>query len=172
VVDSGYVFSIDGVDLCLLDLGPGESHSDGVWIVDTNGRTHAFVGDLVFPGAHAFFQDGHAFDWRRSLSALEARLSHDAILYPGHGPPGGRDLLRAQIDYISFVLNAVDRGEMANQTGRAEVLDAVSNTYPELEKLFRLSWSLEILESELRLQSAREALTATIQTTTSREPAN
>lgn len=163
VVDSGYVFTIDGVAFAFQDLGPGESLSDGVWMVEVAGQTHAFVGDLVFPEIHAFFQDGHAYDWRRSLQGLQERLPAGTFLYPGHGAPGGLELVTAQIGYIDAVLAAISSGNVSDREGRAGVVAELARAYPNLRNVFLLEWSLDIAAAEIALEDARQALPARIE---------
>ena len=42
-----------------MDLGPGESDSDGMWVYEADGAKHAFVGDAIAKDCHCFFRDGH-----------------------------------------------------------------------------------------------------------------
>jgi len=162
IVDGGYVYSIDGVDIKLIDYGPGSSISDSVWLIeDVDAGTHAFIGDLVFREVHSFFQDGRSYDWITSLRLLKERLPEDAIVYPGHGKIGGTDLIDWQIEYIDVVHEATNEANAATDKPKeraAELSRLMSEAYPDLRNPFLIGWSADILTKEIALEEARRRL--------------
>jgi glyoxylase-like metal-dependent hydrolase (beta-lactamase superfamily II) len=108
VVGDGESIRIGGVELTCLAMGPAESHDDSVWLLATAGQRQAFVGDLVFNGTHSYMTDGHTGAWLRALDRLQNELS-DAVLYPGHGEPGGAELIEQQRRYLKLYRDTVER---------------------------------------------------------------
>lgn len=92
------------VTLTVRDVGPGESPADSLWRLDDR---HVFVGDIVYNGMHAYLADGHHAAWIAMLDELAASLDPDAMLYVGHGEPGGRALLAAQRRYVTAFVESV-----------------------------------------------------------------
>ena len=104
VVADGAMQVYDGVQFRLQELGPCESESDSVWIVDGEDGTHYFVGDLLYNHVHAFFMDGYALQWLEQLDRMLQQCDHRATLYPGHGDLAGIEALAWQRGYIEAFL--------------------------------------------------------------------
>src|SRR5262245_5809881 len=51
-------------------------------------------------GVQAYTADAHTGPWLAALAALEPRVTTAARVYPGHGEPGGVELLRRQTRYL------------------------------------------------------------------------
>jgi glyoxylase-like metal-dependent hydrolase (beta-lactamase superfamily II) len=89
-----------GLRITVHDLGAGESHADSWLLAAVGDRRAAFIGDLAFgPLMHPYTADGHSRSWLTALDRLEQELA-DIPLYPGHGEPGGVELLAAQRHYL------------------------------------------------------------------------
>jgi glyoxylase-like metal-dependent hydrolase (beta-lactamase superfamily II) len=101
----GNSLAVDGLTFTVHDLGPGESNADSYWSVEA--APAVFVGDVVLNRVHAYLADGHSGRWLQSLTRLETVLSPDAVLYPGHGAAGGRELLTWQRAYVETYREAV-----------------------------------------------------------------
>jgi glyoxylase-like metal-dependent hydrolase (beta-lactamase superfamily II) len=97
---SGESVTFGGVRFTVHDLGPGESHSDSWWMADIDGTPVAFIGDTVLQGVHAYVSDGHTRQWLANLRRLRRELADTRVLYPGHGEPGGLELLDGQRAYL------------------------------------------------------------------------
>jgi glyoxylase-like metal-dependent hydrolase (beta-lactamase superfamily II) len=92
----------------VIDVGPGESPHDSWWMVDAEGPTQVFVGDLVYSHMHAFLADGFHEQWLRNLERAKGALPKDAMLLMGHGEPvRGLALLDWQATYIHRFLEAL-----------------------------------------------------------------
>jgi len=81
------------------DLGPGESHSDSIWIM-TGESPAAFLGDVVLNRVHAYTADGHTTEWLDNLDRVRGLLEGISSVYPGHGEPGAADMLEWQGRYL------------------------------------------------------------------------
>jgi glyoxylase-like metal-dependent hydrolase (beta-lactamase superfamily II) len=89
--------TFDDFALTPIDVGEAESHHDSVWVLHAADGEHAFVGDLVMNGVHAYTADGHTGAWLAALDRVAARFTR---IYPGHGAPGGQELVAAQRGYL------------------------------------------------------------------------
>jgi len=107
VVKDGDSLAVGGLTFKVHDLGPGESHSDSYWTTELDGRRVAFIGDAVLHGMHAYVADGHTSRWLANLDRLRRELADAATLYPGHGDPGGLEMLDWQKNYLTHYRAAV-----------------------------------------------------------------
>lgn len=80
-----------------------------------------FAGDLVFNGGTPFAMSGSVTGWLEVLPAL-AEL-RPATVVPGHGPPGGPELLGQTATYLTFVRDAAASAHAAGLSP----LDAASH---------------------------------------------
>jgi glyoxylase-like metal-dependent hydrolase (beta-lactamase superfamily II) len=130
-VDDGETVSFDGVALTVHALGPGESHHDAYWLLEGPPKV-AFVGDVVLHGVHAYTADGHTAAWIANLDRLARELADVDTIYPGHGEPGGPELLTWQRAYLD-----VYRGAVAGLSGgRATLSEAAKGKLVERMKAF------------------------------------
>jgi glyoxylase-like metal-dependent hydrolase (beta-lactamase superfamily II) len=98
--------------------GGGDCRANTIWVLEGAPRA-AFIGDLVFEGAHSYVADGQLGEWLANLSRARAMLADAATLYPGHGRSGGLALLETQRRYLQAYRGAV--GELAR--GRPSLTD-------------------------------------------------
>ena len=49
---------------------------------------------------HAYTSDGHTSEWLGNLELLASELGEIERLYPGHGEPGGPEMLAAQRGWL------------------------------------------------------------------------
>jgi glyoxylase-like metal-dependent hydrolase (beta-lactamase superfamily II) len=102
-VADGDRLSLAGLDFTVLDLGPGESPHDSVWILGES----VFSGDQFYGHMHAYLADGFADEWLTHFPVLRHALPVGATLYPGHGAAAGLEMLDWQERYITTFLDAV-----------------------------------------------------------------
>ena len=100
VIAGGVHLTFGDTTLTAIDVGEAESHHDSIWILHAADGDHAFIGDLVMNGVHAYTADGHTGRWIESLRQLENDLQQVVQIYPGHGDSGGVDLLKTQRRYL------------------------------------------------------------------------
>lgn len=119
MVEDGGRLTLGDIDLTMLEVGKAKSDFDTIWIVSAPDGEHAFVGDLVMNGVHAYTAEGHTGRWIESLSRLTDRLDVATLIYPGHGEPGDLELLEEQCDYLEMY-----RAELFRLTDGQPTLDA------------------------------------------------
>jgi glyoxylase-like metal-dependent hydrolase (beta-lactamase superfamily II) len=107
-IENGESVSFDGIQFTAYDAGPGESDADSYWIMESSPRV-AFMGDIVVNHVHCFLSDGHSGLWLKKLDPLKSKLQTLGIttVYPGHGEPGGLDLIDWTRSYLATFRNAV-----------------------------------------------------------------
>jgi len=104
IVNDGQVLKFESTSFTVHNLGPGESHSDSYWMMQNGSNKQAFIGDVVLYKVHAYLTDGHTQAWLDHLQELKKSLKDVSLLYPGHGLPGGLELLDWQKQYIESYL--------------------------------------------------------------------
>ena len=104
IIKDGETLTFDNVSFTVHDLGAGESHSDSYWIMQDGQARYGFIGDLVLNKVHAYLSDGHTEQWLTHLENLTNDFANIAVLYPGHGLPGGVEMLDWQKRYIEFYI--------------------------------------------------------------------
>jgi glyoxylase-like metal-dependent hydrolase (beta-lactamase superfamily II) len=143
IVAAGERVYLAGLDFTALDLGPGESPYDGAWVLGADRRT-VFSGDQFYGHMHAYLADGFHEQWLAHFPRLRDELPHDATLYPGHGSPGGLDMLDWQERYIETFLEAV-------RDGNADVAATMSAFLPTEKLRFLMELSIEPVAAKLGL---------------------
>ncbi len=139
VVESGATVGYGRADGQRREIGPAESDADSLWMID---RTTVFAGDVAYNGMHAYLADGHTTEWLAALDRLATELDDDAVLYVGHGEPGGKELLRAQRAYVETFLGCRHRG--GAELDPAARHDAVTARMDELVADDRLRFLMEL----------------------------
>lgn len=93
----------DDVELDLLPLGPAESESSLAIYLPKTGEL--ITGDVVAGGEHLDLTWGRSVVWQDRIRELQAL--HPKWVYPGHGMPGGPELLDQAMDYLKFFHDTV-----------------------------------------------------------------
>lgn len=147
IIEDGFRLNVDGVQFRYVNLGPGESDDDGMWVFeDEHGVQHAFIGDAASDRTHAYFADGHTAHWLQNLEKLEGYLRPDARLYVGHGDsPVSVEILPKQRTYIQTFLDTVKQlpqGLTPEQANEA-VVAKMSPLVPEDRLITLLTYKLD-----------------------------
>ncbi len=123
-VADGERLTFGDVTLRVVDLGPGESPHDSLWLVESGGPPRAFVGDLIYNRMHSYLADGFHQAWLGNIERARRELPPDTMFYPGHGgAAAARDLLDWQEGYIRAFVAAV-RATVGDRTATDETLTA------------------------------------------------
>jgi glyoxylase-like metal-dependent hydrolase (beta-lactamase superfamily II) len=140
-----------------IDLGPGESPHDSIWLLGDDGRT-VFLGDQVYDHKHAYLADGFHDRWLASLHRLERELPADATLYNGHGGPVTPAAFGWQRGYIETFLDAVCSADW-NQPERAKtaVVERMTALLPTNDLRFLMELSIEPVAAGLGLIEPKAA---------------
>lgn len=104
--DEGLGLHVGGVEVEVWH--PGAGHTPGDAFVFLPEERVAVCGDLVFAGYHYNYENAAPEGVRAGLRALES-LDADVFI-PGHGTPGGPELLSAQAAYHDAVRDIVTAG--------------------------------------------------------------
>jgi glyoxylase-like metal-dependent hydrolase (beta-lactamase superfamily II) len=149
-VGAGETLSLAGLELTVLDLGPGESPHDSAWILGADRRT-VFSGDQFYGHMHAYLADGFHEEWLAHFPVLRRELPADAVLHPGHGEPGGLDMLDWQARYIETFVAAVRAADWSDpERAKAAVVDAMTEFLPADDLRFLMELSVEPAAASLR----------------------
>jgi glyoxylase-like metal-dependent hydrolase (beta-lactamase superfamily II) len=157
-VRAGERMVFDGVTFTVIDLGPGESPHDSVWLVDRGGDSAplAFVGDLVYGHMHAYLADGYFEQWLGNLERARREIPADTILYMGHGEPGpAAPLFDWQAAYIRTFIDAVRATERSAGQGAADdaattaVLARMKQYLPSDDLLFLMQLSVAPMRARI-----------------------
>jgi glyoxylase-like metal-dependent hydrolase (beta-lactamase superfamily II) len=103
-----------------------------------------FTSDIVYNGVHAWAGAGvtreNIENWRRVIAELKVRYAHTGVtLCPGHGAPGGIELLDVIRGYLSDFLVAAD-----TTTSNEKMKERLTALYPMHEQAdFLLAYSVD-----------------------------
>ena len=149
-VGDGETVLLAGLELTVLDLGPGESPHDSVWMLGADRRT-VFSGDQFYGHMHAYLADGLHQEWLMHFPVLRRQLPADAVLHPGHGRPGGLDMLDWQARYIATFVDAVRAADWSDPArAKAAVVDAMTSFLPVHDLRFLMELSVEPMAARVR----------------------
>lgn len=100
VIGDGETLELGGLRITAHELGPCESASEAIYVVEADGEPPvAFTGDLFYDGFHAYNADGLSGKWLEALERARELFAPNLPLYPGHGRPCGTDALDRQREY-------------------------------------------------------------------------
>jgi cyclase len=115
--DEGLGLHVGGIEVEVWH--PGAAHTPGDAFLFLPDERVTVCGDLVFAGYHYNYEDASSDGARAGLRALQS-LDADVFI-PGHGAPGGPELLGAQAAYHDAVRDIVAAG--AEKTDDALIED-------------------------------------------------
>jgi hypothetical protein len=153
-LNDGDAIRLDGVDFTLLDLGPGESPHDSVWLVGDDRRL-VFAGDQAYEHMHCYRADGFWEEWLGHLRRLRHELPVDAAHYFGHGEPSEGTPFDWQEGYISTFIAAIQASDWADAgSAKAQVVAQMRRYLPAGDLDFLMELSVEPVAAKLGLLSA------------------
>ncbi|NUP07657.1 MAG: MBL fold metallo-hydrolase [Polyangiaceae bacterium] len=151
-IASGTKLDLGGLSFTVFAVGPGESHADSYWVLDAD-RRYVFVGDVVLHGVHAYVSDGHTTPWLETLARLRRELDGAGVLYPGHGPAGGVELLDWQTRYLESYRASVERlregREKLSDDAKKTLIADMKQKYPDAALDFLIGLGADAVASEL-----------------------
>lgn len=161
IVPAGQAVELAGLHFTPIDLGPGESVSETIWLLDGQRPPIAFVGDLVFESSHPYIGDGTTAAWIDALTKAQDLLDPATILYVGHGTPVGlpTSVLADQKRYLFMLREAVRRlagGASELSTAAKRELVALMTGYTGGARMpYLLEWGSDALAAELASADGR-----------------
>lgn len=153
----GETLEFGGAGFTVLDLGPGESPHDSIWLLGDEGRT-VFVGDQVYDHKHAYLADGFYEEWLANIERLQRELTPDATLHVGHGGPATPAHFAWQREYVETFLDAVRTADWSEpEEARAAVVKRMRTFLPTNELQFLMELSVEPVAAKLGLSTQTSA---------------
>jgi glyoxylase-like metal-dependent hydrolase (beta-lactamase superfamily II) len=151
-VADGDSIALDGIELTVTNLGPGESPQDSIWALDGDGEL-IFSADLAYDRHHCYLADGFHEQWLASIERLRGELPAGATLHPGHGEPCGVEVLGWQAGYINAFLDAVRDADWAEDVAaRKAVIDRMHDYLPTGTLQFLMELSIDPIVEQLGLR--------------------
>ncbi len=98
--------SVGGVRATVRPAGP--AHTPGDLRIDLPGLGVVVTGDLVFHGYHPNLEHADLDGWKRGLGELLLEPAGTTFV-PGHGAPGGREIVEAQLAWFEAAAEEVRR---------------------------------------------------------------
>jgi glyoxylase-like metal-dependent hydrolase (beta-lactamase superfamily II) len=148
-MSDGESIIFDGVSFTLMDLGPGESPHDSVWLVGDERRV-AFAGDTAYQHMHCYLADGYWEPWLANINRLRTQLAPGAELYFGHGEPSATDPFDWQEGYINAFLEAIHEADWSDPDAAKErVVRRMTEYLPAGELHFLMELSIEPVAASL-----------------------
>ena len=123
----GVTIDLGGVEVRIFH--PGHGHTPGDSVVHLPGESVVVTGDLVSNGYHVNFEDASIEGFSRGLERLLA-LDADAYV-PGHGAPGGREIVEAEREYLAALRTLAGEGKQRGEPADALVA-RIRETFPGL----------------------------------------
>jgi len=142
-VADGESIDVDGVAFSVMDLGPGESPHDSVWLVGDD-RQAAFAGDTAYQHMHGYLADGYWEAWLANIERLRRELRTGATMHFGHGEPAGPAPLDWQRGYIETFIEAVREADWSDPDhAKAAVVERMTAYLPTGDLQFLMELSIE-----------------------------
>lgn len=111
---------------CTVHLYEVNGHAPGTVAVHVPERSMVYTSDLVFAGRFPFMGDADLPEWIEALRRMESLEAEHII--PGHGRPGGPELLTTQREWMERFLDfAVD--VIRNEPDTHRATDVVMKEY-------------------------------------------
>jgi glyoxylase-like metal-dependent hydrolase (beta-lactamase superfamily II) len=160
IVQAGETVELAGLHFTSIDLGPGESISETIWVLDQLRPPIAFVGDLVFESTHTYLGDGMTAQWLASLTRAQQLLDPATILYTGHGTPIGHptSILQDQKRYLLMIREVVrrlaDGAPQLTDDAKANLVEVMTDYTGGAPMTYLLEWGSDALAAELANEPA------------------
>jgi glyoxylase-like metal-dependent hydrolase (beta-lactamase superfamily II) len=148
-VADGASLDFGAAQLTVIDLGPGESPGDSVWLLGEDRRI-VFLGDQVYDGKHAYLADGFYGEWLANMERLQRELPSDSALYLGHGGPVTTLQFDWQRTYTQTFVDAIRDADWTNrEAATASVVERMISLLPTDELQFLMELSIEPVAAKL-----------------------
>ncbi|MBV8991076.1 MAG: MBL fold metallo-hydrolase [Solirubrobacterales bacterium] len=150
-LSDGESISFDGVPFTVMDLGPGESPHDSVWLVGDD-RLVAFAGDAAYEHMHCYLADGYWQPWLANIARLRAELARHAEVHFGHGEPRRSAPFDWQERYINTFIEALHAADWTDpEAAKTSVVDRMTEYLPTSDLRFLMELSIEPVAAQLGL---------------------
>jgi cyclase len=144
------------VEIKLLSVGDCVGEGDAVVFLPQ--QKVLFTGDLVVVGFMPYYE-GRTLtvrNWIAALKKLEEQMDDDIQIVPGHGPVGGKDLLKQQREFLGALAAAVNACVAARKTADETVREVKLPNYAKWQKYDEwLGENVRLVYQELTAPPAR-----------------
>jgi glyoxylase-like metal-dependent hydrolase (beta-lactamase superfamily II) len=156
-VADGASLDFGAAQLTVIDLGPGESPGDSVWLLGDD-RREVFLGDQIYDGKHAYLADGFYEEWLANIEILQRELPPDSALYVGHGGPVTTSQFDWQRAYTETFVDAVRDADWTNrEAATASVVERMTSILATDELQFLMELSIAPVATKLGLLEVERA---------------
>lgn len=108
------------VELEFLPVGPARSEASmALYLIKSRDM---ILGELVNADEHLDISGGRAVQWQQKL--MDLRAIEAQHVYPGHGRPGGPELINQTLEYLSFFIEAIKEKAKPGQPAQIAAADA------------------------------------------------
>jgi glyoxylase-like metal-dependent hydrolase (beta-lactamase superfamily II) len=150
-IADGESVSFDDATFTVVDLGPGESPHDSLWVLGKDDKI-VFLGDQIYDHKHCYLADGFHEEWLRNIETLRTRFPEDAVFHVGHGGPVGPEMWDWQREYIERFVEAVSGADWSKpDEAKVAVVGRMKAYEPSDELQFLMELSIEPIATKLGL---------------------
>lgn len=144
----GDTLMLEGKEIRFIDLPVNEVEHSVAYYVPS--EKALIAGDLVFSEMHAYFADlNNPGGWIEALEYVKTVGQID-VVYPGHGPVGGAELIDDAIHYMKVYQSYAQPG-----VALPEIAEAMTREFPNYGGEIILWWTrVRVSEYSVRAHSA------------------
>jgi glyoxylase-like metal-dependent hydrolase (beta-lactamase superfamily II) len=159
IVDDGESVNFGGISFTMMDLGPGESPHDSVWLVGDE-RLVAFAGDAAYEHMHCYLADGYWREWLANITRLRGELDPKAEVHFGHGDRRESAAFDWQERYLHTFIDAMHSADWEDAAAaKASVIRCMTRYLPTSDLQFLMELSIEPVAAQLGLLGERDQST-------------
>jgi glyoxylase-like metal-dependent hydrolase (beta-lactamase superfamily II) len=115
LVTTALELSVGGLRVVIRPCGP--AHTPGDLRIDLPDLGVVVTGDLVFHGYHPNLEHADLDGWKQGLADL-LREPRETTFVPGHGAPGGREIVEEQLAWFAAAEEEVRRAALDGDNPR------------------------------------------------------
>jgi cyclase len=144
-------------------LAMGDCVGEGDAVVYLPQQKVLFAGDLVLVGFVPYYEGRtpSVRNWIAALKKLEEQMDDDVQIVPGHGPVGGKELLKQQREFLGALAAAVNACVAARKSVDETVREVKLPNYAKWQKYDEwLGENVRLIYQELTAPAAPRAAEA------------
>lgn len=153
IIEGGHVLIVDGAEIVVDSLGPGEAAD--LCVVWVPGSGDMLAGDLIYDGVHAWLVEQRADAWIDQLRDVKLRYADATCFYSGHGGTGSAALLDDQIAYIERFRDFVREGArdgVIDQNQKSSIVVRTKQHFAGFKQDWWVPLNVDAMANELGLK--------------------
>jgi glyoxylase-like metal-dependent hydrolase (beta-lactamase superfamily II) len=147
---------VDGLELCVDDVGEGESADITVIHLPKSGQLIA--SDLLYHCVHPWLAEGRTKQWLSQIATVRDRYSTATRVFAGHGEPASLDALSQQAEYLTMFRDCVRKGvaDLTRPTPaeRGAIAGDIRQRYPNYPLQMLVEMNIDGVAKELAAEFA------------------